>query len=138
MTPVLRNQNAAELPSAASPSRAATVITALIAAAVGLIFLSGCSQFDIRKNIPWLDKEDEKFGQPSKVTVLWSDAVLNEAGKKSTRGFGGRLYFYGKDQHESIKVKGALVIYGFDETDRKADNVIPDKKFVFTADQLQK
>jgi hypothetical protein len=138
MTTAPQTSTASESARAALPNRAATVITALIAAAIGLIFLSGCSSIDIRKSLPWFDKEDEKFADPTKVVVMWSDAVMNQPDQKGIRGFGGRLYFYGKDPKDTIKVKGTLVIYAFDEASREANNVVPDKKFVFTADQLPK
>jgi hypothetical protein len=138
MTPLSREQVTAQQSFATAPSRAATALTALIAAAIGLIFLCGCSQFDIRKSLPWSEKEEEKFGDPSKVVVMWSDAVLNQPEHKGIRGFGGRLYYYGKDPNETIRVKGTLLVYGFDETDRQPNDVIPNKKFVFTPDQLPK
>jgi hypothetical protein len=73
------------------------------------------------------------------VVAFWTDAVQNQADKpKSTRGFGGRLYFYGKDPNKPVKVKGNLVVYAFDETNRDPKNVIPDKKYVFTPEQFQR
>ncbi|HEY2760311.1 MAG TPA: hypothetical protein VGI75_06200, partial [Pirellulales bacterium] len=57
---------------------------------------------------------------------------------KGIRGFGGRLYFYGKDPNKPVKVKGSLVVYAFDETNRDPKNVIPDKKYVFTPEQFQR
>ncbi len=99
---------------------------------------AGCSSLDIRKNIPWGEGKDEKPGEPTKVVVMWTDAMLNQSEKKGVRGFGGRLYFYGKDPNKPIKVKGGLVIYAFDEAGRDPDNVVPDKKYVFTSEQMEK
>ena len=109
-------------------------ILAAIAAA-----LPGCaSSFDLRKSMPW-GNNDDKIHEPLKVTVFWSDEIENRADMdRGVRGFGGRLYFYGKDPDKAIKVKGDLVIYAFDETNRDPKNMVPDKKYVFPAKVLEK
>ncbi len=52
------------------------------------------------------------------------------------RGFGGRLLFYSGDKPEPIKVDGTLTVYVFDETNRDPNNAKPDRKYVFTKEQL--
>jgi hypothetical protein len=107
---------------------------------LAMLALSGCAtEFDLSKSVPWEMGKDGKFESPMQVAVFWTDAVQNQADKpKGIRGFGGRLYFYGKDPNKPVKVKGNLVIYAFDETDRDPKNVVPDKKYVFTPEQFQK
>jgi hypothetical protein len=103
------------------------------------VALAGCaSSFDLRKSIPWASS-DEKIHEPLKVSAFWSNEVENRADlDHGIRGFGGRLYFYGKDPDKAVKVKGSLVIYAFDETNRDPKNMVPDKKYVFPAQALEK
>jgi hypothetical protein len=109
---------------------------AILAIAVAL---PGCaSSFDLRKSMPW-GHSDDKIHEPLKVTVFWSDQIENRADMdRGLRGFGGRLYFYGKDPDKAIKIKGDLVVYAFDETNRDPKNMVPDKKYVFPAKMLEK
>ncbi|HTQ38121.1 MAG TPA: hypothetical protein VMJ32_03785 [Pirellulales bacterium] len=113
---------------------------ALLALPLAVAMLSGCAtEFDLSKGIPWEIGKDGKFDTPMQVVAFWSDAVQTQPDKpKGIRGFGGRLYFYGKDPNKPVRVKGTLVIYAFDETNRDPKNVIPDKKYIFTPDQFQK
>ncbi len=108
--------------------------------ALAVVALSGCAtEFDLTRNVPWEIGKDGKFEAPMQVVAFWTDAVQNQADKpKSIRGFGGRMYFYGKDPNKPVKVKGGMVVYAFDETNRDPRNVIPDKKYVFTPEQFQK
>jgi hypothetical protein len=106
-----------------------------LAAAAAAALLSGCSELDLRKNIPWGEKDKPEV--PGQLVAFWTDAVQNQAGHTGKRGFGGRLYFYGKNPNKPVKVAGSIVIYAFDETDRDPKNVIPDKKFVFSAEQFK-
>jgi hypothetical protein len=99
--------------------------------------LAGCADLDLRKNIPWGEGKDGKAEKPMQVVAFWSNAVQNRPEQGGLRGFGARLYFYGKNPNKPVKVNGSLVVYAFDETNRDPNNVVPDKKYVFTADQLK-
>lgn len=99
---------------------------------------SGCSHFDLKKNIPWGAGEDGESASPMKVVAVWTDTILNQAGQPSLRGYGGRLMFYASEGGKPIKVRGALVVYAFDETGRDTEHVKPDRKYVFTAEQFAK
>ena len=80
---------------------------------------------------------EEKHGVPQRLVVLWADDVMGQTGKPSTRGFGGRLYFYNADD-KPIPVEGQLTIYAYDDTiPKKGSQRNPDRKFVFTAEQFQ-
>jgi hypothetical protein len=100
--------------------------------------LAGCSNFDISKRIPWEMRDPAKPEQPMKIAAMWTDTILNQPGRPSTRGFGGRLMFHATEGGKPIKVQGTLVVYAFDETDRDPSNSTPDKKYVFTPDQFSK
>jgi hypothetical protein len=84
----------------------------------------------------WPFNKEDKPGKPDKVVALWSDTILTQSGRPPTRGIGGRLMFYEGKNEEPIKVEGTLVVYAFDETDRDANNSRPDRKYVFTTQQL--
>jgi hypothetical protein len=67
--------------------------------------------------------------------AIWSDAVYTQAGHAPVRGFGGRIYFY-NDRHEAVPVDGQLIVYGFDDSTPENPNKTPNRKFVFTDEQL--
>ena len=97
----------------------------------------GCSAWQTTKPYVWPWGNDGPQ-QPRKVVAMWTDSVAYQGEIKPVRGFGARLMFYGKDPSKPIKVNGSLVVYGFDETNRKASNNRPDRKWVFTAEQMDK
>jgi hypothetical protein len=99
--------------------------------------VTGCSQFDLRNSIPWSVGSDGKFESPMQLVPFWSAAVQNIGDGGGLRGFGGRLYFYGRNPNKPIKVKGTLVIYAFDEKGRDPKNVVPDRKYIFNAEQFK-
>ncbi|MCS7304469.1 MAG: hypothetical protein NZ602_05105 [Thermoguttaceae bacterium] len=98
----------------------------------------GCAQFDfdLRRDIPWRIGEVVPPKTPTKMVAIWTDAVLHVTGKPPTRGFGGRLMFYGPDESAPIKVDGTLIVYAFDEEGRSPTDVKPDRKYVFPPDQF--
>jgi hypothetical protein len=46
--------------------------------------------------------------------------------------------FHAREDDKPIKVEGTLVVYAFDETNRDPRNVRPERKYVFTEEQLEK
>lgn len=100
--------------------------------------VTGCHQFDLSRGIPWETRREKQKELVTKVASTWIDAIRQQADHPPTRGFGGRLYFYGKDQDKPIHVEGRIVVYGFDETDRGPANPVPNRKFVFPADEVPK
>jgi len=82
------------------------------------------------------DDEEPEEGIPVRMEGMWTDTVLNQPGQKSQRGFGGRLIFYGRDDHKPILVDGQLVVYAFDETGRDPTDNKPTRRYVFPADQM--
>ncbi|MFP6657693.1 MAG: hypothetical protein VB853_05890 [Pirellulales bacterium] len=72
---------------------------------------------------------------PRRIVSLWSDTVLHQSGRQSTRGLAGRIYFY-DEKHKAVKVEGALVVYAFDDRNGVAENRPADRKYIFTREQL--
>ena len=73
---------------------------------------------------------------PHQMVVVWSDGVYKHGNQPAVRGFGGRIYFYDRQQHV-IPVAGTLSVYGFDDSRREFAGVRPDRRFVFKPEQLQ-
>lgn len=111
---------------------------------VVLVTAIGCAEFNVRdyfdlnKNIPWGEGADGERKPPMKVAAIWTDTILNQAGRPSLRGFGGRLMFYAAEGGKPIKVKGSLTVYAFDDSRRDPSKVRPDRKYVFSAEQFEK
>ncbi len=102
-----------------------------------LLVLAGCSQLDLTApRMPWQEDEDE-LEPPRKLVAFWSDTVLHQQGKPAVRGFGGRIFFYGMDDSQSLEVDGAVIVYAFDADRHDPATQKPEKKFVFTAQKLQ-
>ena len=74
---------------------------------------------------------ESKFESPERMVVIWSPAMYSEPGKKPTRGFGGRIYFYGK-MNNPIAVEGQLVVNAYDDSqsEQKASQA-PDRRYAF-------
>ncbi len=82
------------------------VVTALIATWVALC-LSGCASFELAEvEMPWSEGEEELAEVPERIVSFWSDTVLHQKGLPGVRGFGGRVFFYGSEGEDPIKVDG--------------------------------
>lgn len=110
--------------------RSAFVIALMLGA------LTGCAEFDLKKNIPWGTGEDGRLERPMKLVANWSEVVMTNGNVSPTRGFGGRLVYYAKEGGKPVKVSGTLTVYAFNESDGLKDDVVPDRKFVFTEEQF--
>ena len=109
-----------------------------IAAAILLVLSSGCAEFNFRDKLPAMMGKTGEFRRPMRVVAIWSDTVLNTPGQPSIRGFGARLMFYEDKKDKPIKVSGELTVYAFDEAGRAKTDARPDRKYVFTAEQMKK
>jgi hypothetical protein len=98
--------------------------------------IAGCTPLKMPKPNVWPFASEDPPGTPVRAVASWTDTVLYQPNQTPLRGFGGRLIFYGKDKPEPIKVEGTLTVYAFDETDRDPNNMKPDRKYVFTKEQL--
>ena len=117
----------------------------LLALALGLFcstFLTGCKSEAVRwhnAKDPFAKKNakqsaEPQAGVPERMVVIWKDAVYEHPALPPTRGIGGRVYFYDK-QDNPIKVDGVVVVYGFDDTNG-GSKTEADKKFVFKQETL--
>jgi hypothetical protein len=113
-------------------------LAAMLLACASLVAAGGCQTFDLSKNIPWGSGKDGNFARPMKLIAVWQDTVLHHDGAMAVRGFGGRVWFYGADQEKPVEVAGTLEVYAFDETGREATNTVPNRKYVFSAEDVQK
>jgi hypothetical protein len=107
----------------------------LLLLAVCVALGAGCTSWNVNKNAPWPVGE-EKPKTPDKIVSVWTDTVLYRTDKAPERGFGGRLMFYQGKKEQPVKVDGTIVVYAFDETNRAANNSKPDRKYVFTPEQI--
>ncbi len=106
-----------------------------------VVALGGCTQLDLSKGLTPL-KSKPKPRIPERMVDAWTDTVLHQSGQRGVRGFGGRVMFYAKDQDEAVAVDGTFTVYAFDDSDAEADadadpdHQSPDKKYVFSREQL--
>lgn len=110
----------------------------LVLPAAILALITGCARLDLKKPISWPLSFEEKPGTPEKVVAIWTHAIQYKPNQPPTRGFGGRLMFYGRDPDKPIKVDGSLVVYAFDESGPNPHHVKPDRKYVFPRDVFDK
>jgi hypothetical protein len=92
-------------------------------------------------SIPSLEKlfeKEEPIVEPKGVAVVWTNAVFEKEGSRSTRGFGGMVTFYGEDRKKPVRVDGGLTIYAYENMARDEEDPIPDRKYVFKPEQLAK
>jgi hypothetical protein len=105
-------------------------------AVLALGIIAGCTSLKISKPNVWPFTSEDATGTPTRIVTSWTDTILYQPNQVPTRGFGGRLLFYSGEKPEPIKVDGTLTVYVFDETNRDLNNVRPDRKYVFTKEQL--
>src|SRR6187402_2845531 len=82
--------------------------------------LAGCTTLDGNWKKPWpwssgKNLKEAKAEGPATLAAIWTPDILTQPGKPPTRGFGGRLYFYNKE-NQAIPVEGQLMVYGYDDT----------------------
>ena len=111
-----------------------TTLGALLCSGV-LCLAAGCSTVAVQPQWPWSKSDTEPLPLPDRILVIWSDTTLHQPGLPAIRGFGGRVFFYLKDGPEPIQVDGALTVLAFGGEPGNS-NHHPEKKFVFTVDQL--
>lgn len=119
-----------------SPSFSA--IGSLIALLFATALPIGC-QFAPKKTPKgWNWGEEEKTVVPDRILAIWTDTVLRQPNQPGVRGFGGRVFFYEKDQNDPIEVDGKLVVFVFDADDQDPENQKPLRKYVIEADDFAK
>ena len=98
-----------------------------------LLVLCGCQSIHSDAKFPW--DQSGKLQIPEKIVVVWTEAVQHHEGQSAQRGFGGRVFFYDK-QEKPLKVDGTLLVYVFDNDSLNSGNNSPEKKFVFLSETL--
>jgi hypothetical protein len=96
-----------------------------------LAALSGTAFAEV--TVPWFNNKPRR---PDRMAVFWTDTVLNQPGQPGIRGFGGRIMFFANDIDKPVKVDGSLTVFAYDDTDQDLTQTIPDRKFIFTAEQV--
>jgi hypothetical protein len=94
----------------------------------------GCAPLKLPKRLA-LPMKSDKPQTPQRITALWTDTVLVEAG---IVGFGGRVMFYGRDDEEPVVVAGELTVFAYDDTQNPGSSSAPARKFVFRSEELSK
>ncbi len=84
----------------------------------------------------WSWKKEESKPLPDRILAVWTDSVLHQPNQPGVRGFGGRIYFYEKEETTPIEVDGSFAVYVFDANNDSTSDQKPLRKFVFTADQF--
>ena len=54
-----------------------------------------------------------------------------------SEGLEGRIYLYNRSG-DPVKAEGQLVVYAFDESNPRDIDQVPDRRYVFTSEQLQR
>ena len=101
-----------------------------------LLMMAGCSSLDLSDY--HLPGSKPKPKVPTRMLDVWTDTILNQTGQSSVRGFGGRLTFFGDMDSKPVMVDGTLTVYAFDATDNDPVHAVPERKFVFSAEQMAK
>ncbi len=98
---------------------------------------TGCQFAPQINKSAWAWQKDTGKVIPDRILPVWTDSVLHQPGQPGVRGFGGRVYFYGKEKTDPIEVDGSFAVYVFDAEDNAPTDQKPLRKFVFTADQFK-
>jgi hypothetical protein len=101
------------------------------------VTIAGCAPVMSFK-APWDKSTAPNYETPDRILAIWSDTVLHEPGKSAVRGFGGRIFFYRDGEPDPVRIQGAVAVYAFDAEVLDTENVAPEKKYVFTAEQVDK
>ena len=116
--------------------RSLTRRSPVLPAVVCLASLVGCTQVPWRQPKEWLPLGDDEPQAPSAVVAVWSEVMLQHPDRPPTRGFGGRLMFFGPDGDTPLRADGSLLVYAFDENHPDPARSTPDRKYAFTAEQF--
>ena len=109
--------------------------------AVGCVFLfGGCASFpktgemSLKNPFSSKDKKPDPYPNPVKMAVMWTPDTLTTAGKRPTRGFGARIFFY-DEKSRPVPVEGELTVVAYEESDNPS--VAPKvRRFGFTKEQF--
>ena len=112
----------------------------LMIAICGVMLIGGCvsapsaDKWKLTNPLSKKEKEPEPYPTPVKLATTWSPDTLSAPGKKTTRGFGGRLFFY-NEKSRAVPVEGELMIVGYLDPGFEGATPIT-RRFAFTSEQL--
>lgn len=86
--------------------------------------------------VMWWKAEKPEPQVPARLVSTWTDTTLNVPGRKSKRGFGGRIMFFSRAGNEPVRVDGQLVVYAYDESAGDPSSAAPTRRYVFPPDQF--
>jgi hypothetical protein len=98
-----------------------------------LALLTTAQSLCAQVTMPWFNGKPRR---PDRMAVFWTDTVLNQPPFPGVRGFGGRVLFFVSDSDKPVKVDGSLTVFAYDDSDQDMTQTVPDRKFIFTAEQL--
>jgi len=98
--------------------------------------ICGCQIAPKEKPIKWPWKKDDAQTLPDRILPVWTESVLHQPNQPGVRGFGGRIYFYEKEDTDPIEIDGSLAVYVFDADDIDVTSQKPLRKFMFTTEQF--
>ncbi len=123
--------------------------TAMLMVCLFAVAMSGCTGIKnsmrlSSKDSAWnpvakLKEEKEKESpksEPVTMVATWKGSTYEQAGTRPVNGFGGRIFFYDKDNN-AVEADGELFVYGFDNSKEKNESGKADKKFVFRSTEFQ-
>ncbi len=113
------------------------VCTLSVLCAAPLLFNAGCQFAPKTTTAAWPWQKETAKTVPDRILPVWTDSVLHQPNQPGVRGFGGRVYFYGKEKTDPVEVDGSFAVYVFDADDNAPSDQKPLRKFVFTADQFK-
>ena len=102
----------------------------------GICCAGGCTQLDLATDWDWYGNDKVKV--PNNIVCFWKDTVRVKTGEPSTRGFGGRVYFYEPANPKPIKVDGQLIVYAFEDEGFDPKYSKPARHFIFTEETFSK
>jgi hypothetical protein len=101
-----------------------------------LLVLPGCVQWNLGESLAIFESEP-KPQSPDSVLAVWTDTTLNQPGKPTIRGFGGRVMFFVQgSEDKAVPVEGNVSVYAFDDDRLDQQQPAPEKKFLFPAENL--
>jgi hypothetical protein len=115
----------------------------VVAAAMSASMLTGCQGIQPTWPKTWGNiwgntspkLHESKYPAPVKMAAIWTPAVYNQVGQPTTRGLGGRIYFYDA-KNQPVAVEGQLVVYAYNDTHSDGPSKTPERKFAFTPEQF--
>ena len=106
-----------------------------VAAAVLLGISAGRTEKQLSDGFSW-NRRGEEPRVPQRMTIVRDYTVLRQARRPGVSGFGGRIMFYTAGGKKPVKVDGALTVAAFDATVEDPARIKPEKKFIFTSEDL--